>query len=293
METSPAMTDTPVVAGARAARAGLAARARRALGAALHRIRPGAALDSKGYVIRLEDNLLPGIARTDIEAAFGAGAGLELEGKMRAPWSSSALAVNSFAPWQRDPRSLMLAGITGFTEALAFEAKCPNGVSTIPPHLDVLLERDEAIFGVESKCTEYLSPKASKVAAAYLELAARRDERAASRWFAALADVPTFRFLDAYQLIKHYLGLARSYRGRPLRLVYIYWEPANARALPMFDEHRAEVKRFGELVASDPGCRFEALSYDEHWRELDALRAKPAWLDRHLVQLRLRYEVEI
>jgi hypothetical protein len=273
--------------------AGLAVRARRALGDALHRIRPGAALDTKGYVIQLGDNLLPGIARTDIEAAFGAGAGQELEGKMRAPWSSSALAVNSFARWQRDPGSLLLAGVTGYTEALAFEAKCPNGVSTIPPHLDVLLERGEAIVGVESKCTEYLSPKASKVAAAYLALAARGDERAASGWFAALAHVPSFRFLDAYQLVKHYLGLARSYPGRPLLLVYIYWEPANARALPLFDEHRAEVERFGQLVAGDPGCRFEALSYGEHWRELDALRMKAAWVDRHLAQLRLRYEVEI
>ncbi len=256
-------------------------------------MRPDAALDAKGYVVRLEDNLLPGIARADIEAAFGAGAGQELEGKMRAPWSSSAFAVNSFAPWQRDPASLMLAGITGFTEALAFEAKCPNGVSAIPPHLDVLLERGEALVGVESKCTEYLSPKTSKVAAAYLALATRGDERAASRWFAALADVPSFRFLDAYQLVKHYLGLARSYPGRPLVLIYVYWEPANARALPLFDEHRAELERFGELVAGDPGCRFEALSYGEHWRELDALRAKPAWLDRHLIELRLRYEVEI
>jgi Restriction Endonuclease associating with ARP len=256
-------------------------------------MRPGAALDTKGYAVRLEDNLLAGVARADIEAAFGAGAGQELEGKMRAPWSSSALAVNSFAPWQRDPGSLKLAGVTGFTEALAFEAKCPNGVSAIPPHLDVLLERGEAIVGVESKCTEYLSPKTSKVAAAYLALATEGDERAASPWFAALADVPSFRFLDAYQLVKHYLGLARSYPGRPLLLVYIYWEPANARALPLFNEHRAEVERFGKLVAGDPGCRFEALSYGEHWRELDALSAKPAWLDRHLAQLRLRYEVEI
>jgi hypothetical protein len=287
------MTSRSVQAESRTAATSLPVRARRALGDALQRMRPGAALDTKGYAVRLEDNLLAGVARADIEAAFGAGAGQELEGKMRAPWSSSALAVNSFAPWQRDPGSLKLAGVTGFTEALAFEAKCPNGVSAIPPHLDVLLERGEAIVGVESKCTEYLSPKTSKVAAAYLALATEGDERAASPWFAALADVPSFRFLDAYQLVKHYLGLARSYPGRPLLLVYIYWEPANARALPLFNEHRAEVERFGKLVAGDPGCRFEALSYGEHWRELDALSAKPAWLDRHLAQLRLRYEVEI
>jgi hypothetical protein len=208
------MTNRSVQAESRTAATSLPVRARRALGDALQHMRPGAALDTKGYAVRLEDNLLAGVARADIEAAFGAGAGQELEGKMRAPWPSSALAVNSFAPWQRDPGSLKLAGVTGFTEALAFEAKCPTGVSAIPPHLDVLLERGEAIVGVESKCTEYLSPKTSKVAAAYLALATEGDERAASPWFAALADVPSFRFLDAYQLVKHYLGLARSYPGR-------------------------------------------------------------------------------
>jgi hypothetical protein len=286
------MTTTAVEPG-RTVRAGPAGRARRALGDALHRTRPDAALDANGYVVQLEDNLLPGVVRTDIEAAFGAGAGQELEGKMRAPWSSSALAVNSFALWQRDPKSLTLSGRSGFSGTLAFEAQCPNGVSRIPPHLDVLLECGELIVGVESKCTEYLSPKTSKVAAAYLALAERADARATSRWFAALAEVPTFRFLDTYQLIKHYLGLARSYTGRPLLLVYIYWEPLNATALPLFAEHRAEIERFGELVAGDAGCRFEALTYDEHWRELEDLEAKPAWLDRHLAELRVRYAVEI
>lgn len=288
------MTGRFGVSGARSVAAvGLAGRARRALGAGLRRTRPGADFDADGYVVRLEDNLLSRVARADFELAFSDGAGQELGGKMRAPWSSSALAVNSFAPWQRDPGSLTLASLSGFTEALAFEAKCPNGVSAIPPHLDVLLERGEEVVGVESKCTEYLSPKARKVADAYFALAERKDTRAASRWFAALAAVPTFRFLDAYQLIKHYLGIARSYPGRPLLLVYIYWEPANASALPLFDQHRAEVERFGGLVDGDPGCRFDALSYSEHWGELHALGAKPAWLDRHLAQLRTRYEVEM
>src|SRR5262245_38894030 len=132
------------------------ARARTALGDALERVRPNAERDIRNYIVELEDNLLPGITRADIWKAFGAGAGRELEGKMRAPWSSSALAVNSFTPWQRDPVLLKLAGLSGFTGRFAFEAKCPNGVSRIPPHLDVLLERGHEIVAVESKCTEYL-----------------------------------------------------------------------------------------------------------------------------------------
>jgi hypothetical protein len=268
-------------------------RVRRALGEALKQARPDAALDANGYVVRLEDNLLPGINRGEIEEAFGAGAGQELEGKMRAPWSSSALAVNSFAPWQRDPRPLTLARISGFTETLAFEAKCPNGVSSIPPHLDVLLERGDEIVAVESKGTEYLAPKTAKVAHAYLALANKGDKRARSRWFGALTELTSFRLLDAYQLVKHYLGLSLSYESRPITLVYIYWEPSNADSQSLFAEHRAEVARFGSLVVDDPSCRFEALSYRDHWSELDGLTYKPAWLDAHLAELRRRNEVAI
>jgi hypothetical protein len=283
------MVDMDTQAASRA----LGERARKALGDALERVRPDAQRDAHGYVVDLEDNLLAGITRGEIEDAFGAGAGQELEGKMRAPWSSSALAVNSFAPWQRDPALLKLARLYGFTETLAFEAKCPNGVSRIPPHLDVLLERGDEIVAVESKCTEYLAGKKAKVAAAYLALAEEGDERVASRWFAALAEVPSFRLLDAYQLVKHYLGLTRTYQGRPLALVYLYWEPSNAGDLPLFAKHREEVKRFGDLLVGDDTCSFEALSYPEHWRELDGLPEKPPWLDAHLADLRRRYEVAV
>lgn len=272
---------------------GIGDRARKALSDALERVRPNAERDAHGYVVELQDNLLPGITRGEIEGAFGAGAGQELEGKMRAPWSSSALAVNSFAPWRRDPVLLSLAGLSGFAETFAFEAKCPNGVSRIPPHLDVLLERGEEVVAVESKCTEYLATTTAKVAAAYLALADKGDERASSRWFAALAELPSFRLLDAYQLVKHYLGLTLTYGQRPLTLVYLYWEPTNTDSVPLFAKHRAEIERLGELVAGDDTCTFEARSYAEHWSELEGLAEKPLWLDAHLTELRRRYEVAI
>jgi hypothetical protein len=282
-----------VAAGHEAVGGAIGAHARKMLGDAFERVRPDAARDAHGYVVQLEDNLLPAITRGEIEEAFGAGAGQELEGKMRAPWSSSALAVNSFARWHRDSSLLKLSALSGFTDTIAFEAKCPNGVSRIPPHLDVLLERGDEIVAVESKCTEYLAAKTAKVSAAYLALREQGDERARSRWFDALAKAPSFRLLDAYQLVKHFLGLALTYGARPLTLVYLYWEPSNADDLPVFAKHRAEVDRFRELVVGDEKCAFAALSYPEHWRELDRLAEKPSWLDAHLVELRRRYEVEI
>ena len=272
---------------------GVAERARVALREALTGARAGVELDEHGYVVELEDNLLPGITRAEIEEAFGAGAGQELEGKMRAPWSSSALAVNSFAPWARGPGPLQLAGLTGFGERLVFEAQCPNGVSRIPPHLDVLFEHDGGFVGVESKCTEHLSERTAKVAEAYLRLAEAGDARATSHWFDALEQVPQFRLLDAYQLVKHFLGLSLTYPERPLTLVYLYWEPANASEIELLARHRAEVNRFASLVEGDESCRFSALSYPEHWAELEAGAIQPEWLDEHLARLRRRYEVEI
>jgi hypothetical protein len=269
-------------------------RACRALGDALVRTCPTAERDSRGYAVRLEDNLLAGITRGQIEKAFAAGAGRELDDKMRAPWSSSALAVNAFAPWQSHLQRLRLGGLSGFSGTLVFEARCPNGVSSIPPHLDVLLTRDREVVGVESKCTEFLTAKRKvAVSPGYLALAARGDQRASSRWFGALAHVSEFRLLDAYQLIKHYLGLTLEYQERPRKLVYLYWEPANAEEIPIFAQHRNETDRFTELVAGDPSCAFTALSYPEHWLELETIPDAPDWLHSHLTQLRDKYLIEI
>jgi hypothetical protein len=257
----------------------------------LRQLRPDARPDRRGYV-ELIDNLLPGVTLADVEAEFRAGAGQELAAKMRAPWSSSALAVNSFTPWRRDPSHLSLAGLNGFRGPVHFEAQCPNGVSLTPPHLDVLLECGQRVVGVESKCLEHVRGTGTiAVSAKYLRLRERKDPRAASPWFAALEHVGQFARLDGYQLVKHVLGLQRTYPERPLALVYLYWEPSNAVGEPLFDQHRREVARFGELVRDDASCQFLALSYAEHWQELAQLSDPPAWLGEHVAQLRRRYFV--
>jgi hypothetical protein len=270
----------------------LAAGARRALDASLARARPDARRDEQGYVVELEQNLVPGISRGDVARALNAGDGGELDANLRAPWSSSALTMSSFWPWQRDPRLLSLGGSSGF-DSLTFDAKAPNGVSSVPPQLDVLLKRGDEIVAVESKCTEYLAAKTPQVSQAYLVLRRRFDERATSQWYGALGAVPEFRLFDPYQLIKHYLGLRLTYRDRPLTLVYLYWEPADAEAHPALGEHRAEIRRFADIVGGDPTCRFVALSYAEHWEALAARAEQPAWLPTHLAALRERYLVTV
>jgi hypothetical protein len=188
---------------------------------------------------------------------------------------------------------LIIAGISGFSK-MTFEAKCPNGVSTIPPHLDVLLERGDEIVAVESKCIEYLRPKGGvAVSSKYLRLADRKDFRSTSKWFTALRHVDDFHYVDTYQLVKHFLGLALTYKGRPITLFNIFWEPRNPDADPIFTAHRRELKSFADLVAGDKTCRFQYLSYPEHWQELESIADPPIWLPGHIKRLQERYYVEI
>jgi hypothetical protein len=135
---------------------------------------------------------------------------------------------------------------------------------------------------LDTPCFNRLRPRTTvpaAIAAGHLKLAETGDARASSRWFAALEQVPQFRLLDAYQLVKHFLGLRLTYPEQLLTLVYLYWEPANAARIEPFARHRAEIDRFASLVERDDRCRFSALSYSEHWAELAAGSNRPEWLD--------------
>lgn len=67
-------------------------------------------LDEKGYVSEVGQNLIEGVHLVDFEADLRQGDGNELEEKFRAAHSSSALAVNTFAPFKSDPVALRLPG---------------------------------------------------------------------------------------------------------------------------------------------------------------------------------------
>ena len=98
-----------------------------------------------------------------------------------------------------------------------------------PPHLDVVLEGPGGVLAIESKLTEYLTPKEPKFAESYF--ANIKDKRQNSTWYAEMqriAKISDYRFLDAAQLIKHYFGLARTFADKPVTRLYLYWEPVNA-----------------------------------------------------------------
>jgi hypothetical protein len=167
-------------------------------------------LDEKGYVSEAGQNLIEGVRLVNFEADLRQGDGNEMEGKFRAAHSSSALAVNTFAPFKSDPAALRLPRGGGFA-SLRFERKCPHGlVGRRSPNLDVVVEGPSGVVAVESKCLESLTSHAAKFALAYD--AEIRDGRRGTAWFQEmlrLVEEPrTYRWLDAAQLVKHAFGVA-------------------------------------------------------------------------------------
>ena len=264
---------------------------RSALIQGLLRSAPGTELDENGYVTNASQNLIKGVRLADFEADLRQGDGNEMEGKFRAAHSSSALAVNTFAPFKATAAALRLPGGSGFTE-LSFERKCPHGLlGRRSPNLDVVASGTNGVFTIESKCLEPLTHHKAEFAPAYE--AEIRDERRKGAWFQEMqriaAEPKTYHWLDVAQLVKHAFGLAYTFTDRPVTLLYLFWEPSNPEAYSIFAEHRTEINRFAASIRGG-GPNFLALSYPEIWTLWD-LESQPEWLSIHISRLRARYSV--
>ncbi|MGH6856751.1 MAG: PGN_0703 family putative restriction endonuclease [Methylocella sp.] len=254
-------------------------------------------LDKKGYVSEASQNLIEGVRLRDFEADLRQGDGNEMEGKFRAAHSSSALVVNTFARFKSDPAALRLPVGGGFA-SLSFERKCPHGLAgRRSPNLDVVAEGPSGVVAIESKCLEPLTPHVANFAPAYY--AEIRDERRRTAWCTAWyremqrlgQDPCAYRWLDAAQLVKHAFGVAYTFLGRPMTLLYLFWEPSNPEAYPIFAEHQAEVTRFAASIGGG-GPEFVFMSYPDLWRSWDAC-TEPDWLRAHVGRLRKRYGVAV
>lgn len=268
----------------------IAMRCRKALREALASYSPSATFDRHGYVLQLRHNFLPSVALDEIRGDFEAGAGHELDTKMRAPHSSSVLAANTFGRWRRNTTTLKIADESDF-ETLKFEAQCSTGLGGTPPHLDVLAVSRDSVVAVESKCLEFLGFKRAAFSKSYDKIS---DERASSPVFKLIPrlreNAEEFRRLDVAQLVKHYLGLKKCWSHKRITLLYAYWEPRNAKSFPAFGEHRTEVSRFCELVRGDSTFSFKAVCHRGLWAEWES-KPTAAWVKDHVFELRRRYDV--
>ena len=188
--------------------------------------------------------------------------------RLRSPHSATALAVNSFLPWQDATDQLPLAGWIGF-DAVQFEVRCPTGLRGTPPHLDLLALRGEAAVAVTVRCIEYLSRRKTAVAAV-LRSAARRRSPGSSRGAGSSSGCAPSRSAIATSisgaLIKFALALGRTFPERPTTLLYLYWEPLDADQFEEFGRHRAELAELADAVR-DARVTFAAQSFEAMWRE--------------------------
>ena len=252
---------------------------------------PQTFLDEKGYVSNVSENLVEGVRLDDFEEDLRQGDGNELKEKFRAAHSSSALAVNTFAPFKANAAALRLPDGNGFAN-IYFERKCPHGIKgRRSPNLDVLADGSTRIFAIESKCLEHLSPHEAEFAPAYESHIT--DQRRRTGWFRTMQQLieqpSTYRWLDAAQLVKHAYGVAFTYPTRLVTLLYLFWEPSNSEAYSNFAEHRSEVTRFAASTVGG-GPEFVAMSYPELWRYWET-NPSSEWLPVHVKRLRARYGV--
>ncbi|MEO8927067.1 MAG: hypothetical protein ABI306_07870 [Caulobacteraceae bacterium] len=243
--------------------------------------------------------LLDHLPKDLILARYQAAAGAELaSGKFASPESSAALVANAFGFFADRPGLLNLPCpplTAGEARAVHLEAEMRfpwHGGRH--PWLDVAVETETALIGVESKRYE---PFRKGRPGSFSDAYARPVWGDAMAPFESMRDAlqggRSFRLLDACQLVKHALGLRTQARRQDRRatLLYLYAEPAafpDSRPIPPADHaaHRAELAAFtAEVTGAE--VAFCSLSYPEllrHWA------AKPALAD-HVERLAARFDV--
>lgn len=251
--------------------------------------------DARGYLEIYEQNLFQPLSE-ESKRAFDQGSGSELRdrpngpAKMRALHSSSALAANFFDTWVgRDTRALAeIFQLESNPLAIRFEGQYPTGLPGNPPNLDVVLALERGVVvGIESKFTEWITPKsASKPAfkekyfpsgiGVWEKVGLPETQRLVED---ICAQAIRFRHLDAPQLAKHALGLATRC-GRNFRLFYVYFDDPGSEGIT----HREEIALFNERVQSELG--FRAFSYQELIKQLRGCSGVPA---AYLAYLNERY----
>jgi hypothetical protein len=212
-------------------------------------------------------HLLPGLPVEEIRACYARAAGNEIDsGKFASSESSAALAANAFGFYLLRPETL--PALPG-TEDLGWPASALTleGVVRFPwsggrhPCLDVLIETQTALIGIESKRYE---PFRSKGDVALSDAYDRAVWGSKMSGFTRVRDdlrtgVLSFHHLDAAQLVKHAFGLrtavqepSKHTNRRPI-LFYLFAEPkarSDGRLIAAFDvqRHRDELQQFADLV---------------------------------------------
>ena len=244
-------------------------------------------IDSKGYTRFPQDNLVLGVRLEQFKDDLLQGSGNELRTKFCAVHSSSALAVNCFAPSKESPNELVLLGQRGAVN-VRFEKQLRIFSRGTPANLDVWGERKDGIIAIESKLLEYFKLKKPVFSKSYEHLEPPFSEPC---WWAIYSEAKQALYSIWIGHVGQALLRVRKLQHSgsvtsKLTLLYIFWEPLNWKEINECKFHRKEVEAFAEAVSSSE-ISFRWSCYNDVWEEWIA---DPV-LAQHAQNLKARYAV--
>lgn len=257
------------------------------------------------------------------------------ECKMAALYSSSALGVNVFQYFyklleqgnkEEANKILYALGVSQDKDieikSISFEQKLHIGnIST--PNIDIIITTtNNKVFAIESKFREpYYYTPSNYIQKKYydnkdiwnkltktkkyideldedfieIEKEIERETSIEEKEIGVKKIFPSFKRLNAAQLIKHLLGLfndnksIKKYKNNTeyknnIRLIYLYYDvPGN-----MGEEHRKEIKEFSDFIKKD-NIKFTAISYQKLIFNLNNLLDRNEENEKYLDYINSRY----
>lgn len=193
----------------------------------------GASLSARQfYLCDLKDNLVRVMDEAHIDE-YSRGSGNELEEKMKALRSSSAMTFNILGNLHcrvKDPHDLFAS----HEYRIAYEHQIPTLKYGMPANLDAFLKGEKGdVLACEMKMLEWLTSVPAKLKGKYLRQEYYVFEDSASIFIdaaVALNASPAFACYDFAQMFKHSLALYNSKRSgeitaKNLALLNCVWEP--------------------------------------------------------------------
>lgn len=242
----------------------------------------GILLDDDNYVKRINDNFfIPLSESTKKDLMGGDGSEYPRDKKTRtkilATHSSSALLCNFFEYWRSNDKAV-LSNVLGYKQnikSLVFEQKLCMGMKGSKPNLDIFLIMEDGLsVAIESKFTEWMNhkTKSEPFAKSYFKDDIKRWEEVGLPKYQKLAEdikIGTsynFKHLNAPQLLKHALGLARMHSNRS-HLLYLYF---NIKGTAISEAHCDDINEFKKALNGK--LNFREITYQQLFKSLETNR---------------------
>lgn len=194
------------------------------------------------YLRDLDDNLVRPMHEKHI-AEYSRGSGSELDGKMKALRSSSAMTFNILGNLQREVAKGFVHGsgdsplndlFASDSYSIEYEYQLPTLKYGLPANLDALLIGDTGdVIACEMKMLEWLTSTPAKLKSKYLDVENCIHRDTASAFVEVASELngsDSFSRYDFAQMFKHALALYNAARSEKLQanrivLLNCVWEP--------------------------------------------------------------------